>query len=262
MSSPTVPVIKLKDATEVGDFVARKIAAAVSQAGSKTVVLGFPSGRTPRPTIKAFAEIARRENLNLSKVHILLMDDYVWKTQTGSFENVADTEHFSCRKFAKDEMLEVINLGLEQAAQIKRENLHAPDAANPSAYESLIDELGGIDIFILASGTSDGHVAFNGPGASRDSLTSVMRLAEKTRNDNLLTFPDFKSIDEVPKFGVSVGISTIADKSKVAIMILTSAEKKEAFQTISSATKYDSNWPATVVVECREGLIVVDELAG
>ena len=262
MSRPPVPVTKLKDASTVGEFVARKIAAAINQAGPRPLVLGFPSGRTPRPTIKALAQIAREEKLDLSNVHILLMDDYVWENSSNRFENVGVHEHFSCRKFAKDEMLSVINDGLEEQKQIRLENLHAPSAADPGAYELLIDELGGIDIFILASGTSDGHVAFNGPGASRDSLTSVMRLAEKTRNDNLLTFPDFKSIDEVPKFGVSVGISTIADKSKMAIMILTSAEKKEAFQTISSATKYDPNWPATVVVECQEGLIVVDELAG
>lgn len=262
MSRPEVPIIKLKDASEVGEFVARKIAASIIQAGPKRIVLGFPSGRTPRPTIKSLAQIVRDEELDLSKVHILLMDDYVWESSSNGFENVGINEHFSCRKFARDEMLAVINEGLEKAKQIKPENLHAPDAANPGAYEILIDELGGIDIFILASGTSDGHVAFNGPGAARDSLTSVMKLAEKTRNDNLLTFPDFKSIEDVPRFGVSVGISTIADKSRLAIMILTSSEKKEAFRTISSATEYDPNWPATVVVECQEGLIVVDELAG
>lgn len=262
MSRPSVPIIKLKDASEVGEIVARKIAAAVNQASSKPLVLGFPSGRTPRPTIKALAQIAREEKLDLSNVHILLMDDYVRENGPGGFENVGIHEHFSCRKFAKDEMLAAINDGLEEPKQIKLENLHAPNAADPGGYERLIDELGGIDIFILASGTSDGHVAFNGPGAMRDSLTSVMKLAEKTRNDNLLTFPDFKSVDEVPRFGVSVGISTIADKSRLAIMILTSREKREAFRRISSATQYDPNWPATVVVECQEGLIVVDELAG
>lgn len=262
MSTPRVPITKLRDASEVGDFVARKISSTIITSGSNSVVLGFPSGRTPRPTIKSLAQIVREENLDLSKVHVLLMDDYVWETNTNGFENVDISEHFSCRKFANDEILATLNQGLASAKQLKPENLHAPDAANPGAYEKLIDELGGIDIFILASGTSDGHVAFNGPGAKRDSLTSVMKLAEKTRTDNLLTFPEFKSIDDVPRFGVSVGISTIADKSKLAIMILTSSEKKEAFRTISAATEYDPNWPATVVVECQNGLIVVDELAG
>ena len=262
MSGASVPIIKLRDSDSVGEFVGQRIATAIKQSGSNRLVLGFPSGRTPRPTIKALAQIARREMLDLSQVHILLMDDYVWQEPEGNFKNVSLAEHFSCRKFAHEELLALINAGLEKPRQINLANLHAPDAADPMAYENLIDSLGGIDIFILASGSSDGHVAFNGPGAARQSLTSVMELAEKTRNDNLLTFPDFKSIEEVPRFGVSVGISTIADKSRLAIMILTSKEKREAFQTISSARKYDPSWPATVVVECREGMIVVDELAG
>jgi glucosamine-6-phosphate deaminase len=262
MSSTSIPIIRLKDSDSVGEFVAQKIATAIREAGSKPLVLGFPSGRTPRPTIRALAQIASIESLDLSQVHILLMDDYVWQEPNGRFKNVSLTEHFSCRKFAQDELLTLINAKLDKSKQIKLENLHAPDAANPMDYETLIDALGGIDIFILASGSSDGHVAFNGPGAARLSLTSVMALAEETRSDNLLTFPDFKSIEEVPRFGVSVGISTIADKSRLAIMILTSKEKREAFQTISSARKYDPAWPATVVVECREGMIVVDELAG
>ena len=262
MSGASVPIIKLRDSDSVGEFVAQRIATAIRQAGSNHLVLGFPSGRTPRSTIRALAQIARKEMLDLSQVHILLMDDYVWQEPEGNFKNVSLAEHFSCRKFAHEELLALINAGLEKPRQINLVNLHAPDAADPMAYENLIDSLGGIDIFILASGSSDGHVAFNGPGAARQSLTSVMELAEKTRYDNLLTFPDFKSIEEVPRFGVSVGISTIADKSRLAIMILTSKEKREEFQIISSARKYDPSWPATVVVECREGMIVVDELAG
>lgn len=262
MSRAAVPIIRLRDSDSVGEFVGQKIATSIKQAGSNPLVLGFPSGRTPKPTIRALAQIASEEMLDLSQVHIVLMDDYVWQDAAGKFRNVPLSEHFSCRKFAHDELLGLVNLGLEKSKQIKVTNLHAPDATNPLAYENLIDSLGGIDIFILASGSSDGHVAFNGPGAARQSLTSVMQLAEETRKDNLLTFPDFKSIEEVPRFGVSVGISTIADKSRIAIMILTSKEKREAFQTISSARKYDPAWPATVVAECQEGMIVVDELAG
>jgi len=201
MSSTSIPIIRLKDSDSVGEFVAQKIATAIREAGSKPLVLGFPSGRTPRPTIRALAQIASIESLDLSQVHILLMDDYVWQEPNGRFKNVSLTEHFSCRKFAQDELLTLINAKLDKSKQIKLENLHAPDAANPMDYETLIDALGGIDIFILASGSSDGHVAFNGPGAARLSLTSVMALAEETRSE-------------------------------------------------------------TVVVECREGMIVVDELAG
>ena len=127
MSSTPVPIIKLKDSDSVGEFVGQKIATAIKQAGSNRLVLGFPSGRTPRSTIKALAQIAHKEMLDLSQVHILLMDDYVWQEPEGKFKNVSLSEHFSCRKFAHEELVTLINAGLEKPRQINLANLHAPD---------------------------------------------------------------------------------------------------------------------------------------
>jgi len=67
------------------------------------------------------------------------MDDYVWQEPEGNFKNVSLAEHFSCRKFAHEELLALINAGLEKPRQINLANLHAPDAADPMAYENLID---------------------------------------------------------------------------------------------------------------------------
>jgi len=89
VSSALVPIIKLRDSDSVGEFVSQRIATAIKKSGSNRLVLGFPSGRTPRPTIKALAQIARREMLDLSQVHILLMDDYVWQEPEGNFKNVS-----------------------------------------------------------------------------------------------------------------------------------------------------------------------------
>ena len=47
-----------------------------------------------------------------------------------------------------------------------------------------------------------------------------MPLAEETRRDNMQTFPDFRSLDDVPRFGVTVGIDTIARHSRQAVMIV------------------------------------------
>ena len=75
-------------------------------------------------------------------------------------------------------------------------------------------------MFILASGASDGHIAFNPSGSDRTSRSRIVPLAEATRLDNMATFPDFTAIDEVPLFGVTVGIDTIAGESKAATMIV------------------------------------------
>lgn len=152
-----------------------------------------------------------------------------------------------------------LNAALEHA--IPRDNLHVPHADAPEAYDALIEELGGIDMFLLASGTSDGHVAFNPPGTPLAARSRRVALAEATRRDNMRTFPAFRALDEVPRFGVSVGPGTIARQSRSVLMILIGAEKARALKTILSSGGYDPAWPATVVHECPDGEILVDRPA-
>ena len=49
-------------------------------------------------------------------------------------------------------------------------------------------------------------LAFVPPGSPLDGGPSVVTLAEQTRRNNMATFPDFHALDEVPRFGVSVGL--------------------------------------------------------
>ena len=54
--------------------------------------------------------------------------------------------------------------------------------------------LGGIDIFLLASGSSDGHVAFNNVYSKLSQKTHITKLSIKTRKDNMKTFPNFEKL--------------------------------------------------------------------
>ena len=258
------PGVKVLDSSyAVGRYVAEVILNGVAKARSESraFVLGCPSGRTPRSTLKALTELVTEQQIDISNLVVVMMDDYVQEISPGHFENVPIDAHFSCRKWAILELRDALNSGLPVDRQIKAENVRCPEGAAPAEFENWIDALGGIDLFILASGASDGHVAFNGPGEPRSSLTRIVTLAEKTRVDNLSTFPDFKGIDEVPRFGASVGIATIADKSRSAVMILLGTAKKEAYSKITQATKYDPNWPATIIAECPNALVLADQAA-
>ncbi|MDA2962680.1 MAG: 6-phosphogluconolactonase [Actinomycetota bacterium] len=263
MQNPNIDKRVLESDEEVGRFVAQLIINGLfkAQAEKRNFVLGCPSGRTPRSTLKALGAQVRERSLDLSNLIVVMMDEYVTEVEPDCFENVKIDAHFSCRKWAELELREALNSGLPIHKQIHPENVRCPDGAAPYKFESWIDQLGGIDLFILASGASDGHVAFNGPGEPRSSLTRIVRLAEKTRIDNLQTFPNFKDISEVPRFGASVGISTIADKSKSSIIILLGAAKRKAFEVISQAKSYDPNWPATIISECPNAILVADQAA-
>ena len=115
----------------------------------------------------------------------------------------------------------------------------------------IIKKLGGIDIFLLASGSSDGHVAFNNAYSKLSQKTHITKLSIKTRKDNMKTFPNFEKLNEVPKYGLTVGLKTIFSLTKKAILVLTGKEKKEAFRKIKELNKFDVNWPASIVFKCR-----------
>ena len=183
------------------------------------MTLGCPGGRSLRTTYNALARIAAERANDLSALHIVMMDEYV-EARGEHWALCSPDAHYSCYRFGDEEIRRSINAGLPDALRIPANNLHVPDPNAPLRYESLIERLGGVDVFLLASGASDGHVAFNPQGCAFGERTRIVELAEATRTDNLATFPEFRDLSEVPRFGVSVGPATIASHSQAAILVL------------------------------------------
>ena len=123
-----------------------------------------------------------------------------------------------------------------------------------------IEAAGGIDTFLLASGASDCHVAFLPPGSARKGRTAVVELAESTRRDNLVTFPEFRSLDEVPREGVSVGLGTIT-RARALRIVLHGREKRTAASRILAHDGFERGWPATVVHDHPDAEIWLDREA-
>lgn len=239
---------------QLGEAVADDIATRIA-ATPGSFLLGCPGGRSPKPV---YAALARRR-LDLSRLVIVMMDDYL----TGEGDILAQVDahaHYSCRRFARADIQAVLNTGRPAAWQIPDTQVWFPDPADPGAYDHRIRAAGGIDFFLLASGASDGHVAFNPGGSAGDSLTRIVPLAEATRRDNLMTFPDFPGLDAVPRHGVTVGIATIA-AARATGMVVWGAGKRLAFRHLSAATGYDPAWPATVWAACPDATLYADRAA-
>lgn len=251
-------IIVLPDEISVSQKVAQIIYEQLTAklATGERFVLGCPGGRTPRQTYLELGKLIARDQIDLNNLWLVMMDDYV-DLVANEYRNVPEDAHYSCRKFAQVEIFEVLNNKLPAAKQIPRNQVITPIAGEPEEYEKTVAKLG-IDLFILASGASDGHIAFNGPGTKATDRTRIVTLAETTRTDNLKTFPDFADLSEVPKYGVTIGPASIKEYSKQVIMILLGAAKAQAFQRITNATFYDENWPATITVECQSALVVAD----
>ena len=89
----------------------------------------------------------------------------------------------------------------------------------------------------------------------------MVGLAEQTRRDNLKTFPDFASIDAVPRHGVTVGIETIRAQSRAVGMVVWGEGKREAYRRLSAAQSYDPDWPATIFSICANATLYADRAA-
>jgi glucosamine-6-phosphate deaminase len=212
---------RFADADELGRTLAAEVVA------GRPRLLGCPGGRSLLTTYRRLPA--------LPETTIVMMDEYLPVPPPSA--------HFSCRGFAERELPRVREVWL-------------PDPDDPPAYDDRIADAGGIDVFLLASGASDGHVAMLGPGSPRAGRTSVVPLAESTRRDNLATFPEFESLGEVPTQGISVGLATIAD-ARALRMVIHGVHKRDAIDRLLSYDHFDSEWPASIVHDHDNAEILV-----
>ena len=225
----------------------------------KSFLLGLPTGRTPRPIYEAMANRLAETKQDLSHLILVMMDEYLVRSPSG-FAYAPGDAPWSCHHFARAEIAQRFNQDLPSSRQIRESAIWFPDPKDPAAYDESIVGAGGVDFFLLASGATDGHVAFNPPGSARSTKTRIIALSESTRRDNLQTFPAFGHLDAVPTHGISVGIETIAS-AREAAMVVWGVSKALTLRRILAAEQYDPSWPATVVHECAGGEIVSDTAA-
>jgi glucosamine-6-phosphate deaminase len=231
----TADVRVLPTPEAIGAELAVEIAAR-HDASDGLFLLGCPGGRSLRTSYSALGGMTR----SFDHLVVVMMDEYV---------GAAPDAHFSCARFAREEIAAPLGVPVER--------VWLPEPADPDAYDERIAHAGGIEIFLLASGASDGHVAFLPPGSALGGRTEVVQIAESTRRDNLVTFPQFSSLDQVPTYGVSVGLGTIFAAQSLRL-VLHGADKRAATRRVLALDRFDPSWPASVVHEHPDALIYVD----
>ena len=256
------PVDVHATAVELGEALAGHVADLIQAANraDKPFVLGCPGGRSPVTTYQALGKAAAGRGIDLSRLIIAMMDEYVMAAGP-AFVACDSVAHYSCRRFARERIQAVLNQRLPAERRLPEANIWMPDPARPEDYDRRLESAGGIDLFILASGASDGHVAFNPPGTALSSRTRVVKLAETTRRDNMVTFPEFADLKEVPSHGVTVGLGTICDLSREAVLIMHGPDKRAATRRLLGLAGFDEAWPASCVFAAANGRVLFDRAA-
>lgn len=207
-------------------------------------VIGFATGSTPLGLYKELIRMHKEEGLDFSKVVTFNLDEYV-----GLPPNHPESYHY----FMWENLFKHIN--------INPSNVHIPMGMAEDVdafcewYEQKIIEHGGIDLQILGIG-ANGHIAFNEPGSSLGSRTRIKTLNENTRLDNSRFF---NSLDEVPKYAITMGVGTIMEAKR--LLLLANGVKKADAIKATVEGPIMAKFPATIVQLHRYATVIVDKEA-
>ncbi len=257
-------LLVVESAADVGAAAASIVFSRITQARqeNRQCVIGCPGGRSAVTTYAALADLIRQNQTPIDHVVIAMMDDYVIRQseESPTLVNADADAHYSCARFAHHHIANPLNEAAPTGHGIDPANIWVPTAGDPEAYELAL-RTAGVDVFILAVGASDGHVAFNSAPSLLESGTRMVELSVPTRLDNTQTFPDFDSLEDVPRYGVTVGPATIRDVSARVVLVVHGQHKAESLKRIMATRQYQSDWPATVVWECKHPMIIADRRA-
>jgi len=212
--------------------------------GKPDAVLGLATGSTP---VGLYQELARRfgtNGLDFSRVTSFNLDEYV---------GLASDHDQSYHYFMQDNLFQHINIPSDKA--------HVPDGMSEDheafceQYEQAIVDAGGIDLQVLGIG-GDGHIAFNEPGSSLGSRTRLKTLTNETVDDNSRFFD---SIDDVPRYAITMGVGTILEAGHCVLMA--NGEKKAEVVALALEGPVSALVTASALQLHRKVTVILDEPA-
>jgi glucosamine-6-phosphate deaminase len=208
------------------------------------ITLGLATGGTPLGTYEKLIEDFKHGKASYKQVVSFNLDEYIGLT--GQDPN-------SYRYYMNENFFNHIDISLEKT--------FVPNGATEDLeqecqdYESNIAEKGGVDLQLLGIG-SNGHIGFNEPGASFQSYTHVVELAESTIEANSIYFEDK---EDVPKKAVTMGIASIM-RSKEILLLVSGDHKHEALAKLVNG-EVSEQFPASILKHHPFVTIIADEAA-
>ena len=234
-------VIRVKDYQQISEKAFEIIKQTVTE--KPDAVLGLATGSSPVGLYQLMIRDHRENGTSYKDVRTFNLDEYVGLPK----EHPESYYSFMHRK-------------LFDNIDIREENIHIPSSEGDlkeqcEAYNNALEEVE-IDVQILGIG-SNGHIGFNEPGTSFDSVTHIVDLKESTIKDNARFFDN--DISKVPVQAITMGISNVMAAKKI-ILVANGENKANAIQAcvMGPVTEYV---PASVLQEHPDVVIIIDEAA-
>ncbi|MEM7574526.1 MAG: glucosamine-6-phosphate deaminase [Bacteroidota bacterium] len=243
-----IPTRVFQDASKGSLHVARMIANLIqANTGSdRPTILGLATGSSPTKIYDYLVQFHREEKLSFQNVVTFNLDEY-----------------YPMEPAARQSYVRFMHEHLFDLVDIPQENINIPDGtlapeelkAYCHAYESKIQQYGGLDIQLLGIGRT-GHVGFNEPGSSLDSKTRPIRLDKITRLD---AASDFYGEEYVPPLAITMGVSTILQAKQIFLVAWGEGKAPIIRRTVEG--EVSDSVPATFLQQHPNCEIVLDEAA-
>ncbi|TCS81817.1 glucosamine-6-phosphate deaminase [Tepidibacillus fermentans] len=235
-------IIEVEDYNALAKKASEMVIKRVSQSSSLT--LGLATGSTPLGVYEHLREDFINNKTSYKSVKTFNLDEYV-----GLEKSNPNSYYYYMYKNLFDHI------------DIPSNQIHIPNGmakdleAECQRYEEQIDQVGGIDLQLLGIGVN-GHIGFNEPGTSFDSITHVVKLAESTRIANSRFFHD---LSEVPTHAITMGIASIM-KSKEILLLAYGLKKAQILYDLMTKT-IDERLPASILKRHPRVTIIADKKA-
>ncbi|QJD72870.1 glucosamine-6-phosphate deaminase [Lactobacillus acetotolerans] len=202
-------------------------------------VLGLATGSTPVTLYQNWV----KSDLNCDNLTSINLDEYVGLKPDNpqSYHYFMQKHLFDKKPFKKSYVPD----GLEATKD--------PQAA-ADHYNQIIKD-NPIDIQLLGIGRN-GHIAFNEPGSSFDTVTREVKLTDNTIKANSRFFDN---IDEVPKSAICMGIANIMSAKKVVLMAF-GKNKAHAIKEMIEGPVTEQV-PASILQKHLDVVVIIDKAA-
>lgn len=204
-------------------------------------VLGLATGTSPLGVYTKMAKANKEGKASFKDVVTFNLDEYI---------GLDGTHNQSYRYFMNENLFNHIDIDKKNTHVLKGVGCYK---AYAKQYDAEIASFGGIDLQILGIG-SDGHIAFNEPGTSFDSLTHIAELTEETIKDNSRLFND---VSEVPTKAMTMGLKSIMNAKKI-VLIATGKNKAQAIYNLLKGPLTEAV-PCSILQKHPDCTIYVDE---
>lgn len=203
-------------------------------------LISFPGGNTPTVMLKAFVELINSNQLDISKTHFTMLDEWLGLS-------VDDTG--SCANFIWNHLLQKLDKPFAGVHMI--DGTGKPETQQ-AALDDYIDKYGPLGVSVLGIGLN-GHLGFNESGVSFDNNAHITPLSDITKTIMHKYFPG----NIHPEYGLTQGIRQIMSAGRV-ILIANGSHKAEILQK-AVCGKISSAVPASILQQHPQCFIVTDQ---